>query len=153
MSTNRWNWLEGLKPESAVEVGVKYVASMIADELSDWPPRVIIGEDPASKRFAELLEPGTRRPSLTAFHEAVRRARWELARDYDAIDHYERNHHLADACPSPRDRLGSELMRHFILESFFELIERTENRVKRADVLVGLELLEGHVRARWSMLS
>jgi hypothetical protein len=153
MSERRWNWLEGLKPESAVEVGVKYVARMIADELSDWPPRIVLGDDVAGRRYEELVAPGAKRPSLTAFREAVRRVRWELERDFEAIDHYERNHRLADACPDARDRMGSELMRHFILESFFELIERTDNRVKRADVLVGLEHLDRHVTARWTTLS
>ncbi len=147
---DRFDWLEGLAPQSATAVGVKYAARAIADELTEWPPRIVLGGDPRSQRFAALVAPGAKRPSMTAFREAVKRARWELERNYEAIDHYERNDHLAAACPDERERLGAELMRDFILEYFFELIERTENRVKRADVLVGLDDLERHVAARWN---
>jgi len=152
MAANRWDWLDGLKPESAIMVAVKHVARMIADELTEWPPAVSHGEGQDSERFAEVLRAGAPRPSLPAFEEAVKRARWELTRDYHAIDFYERNHRLAEACPSARDQLASEVIQHYILESFFTLMERTENRVKRKDVLVGLELLARHVEARWMLV-
>lgn len=142
MTSNRWEWLEGLRPESPVEVAVKYMAKLVADELADWPPEVRAPEGQGPSRFAEVLGPGAARPQMVVFKEAIKRARWELERDFDAIDFYERNHHLARQCPEPKDQLAAEFSRHYILEAFYTLIERTESRVKRKDVLVGVDLVE-----------
>lgn len=149
MAFNRWDWLERLQPESAIGVAVRYVAEQVAKDLLRWPPRVVATEGPNYRRFAELLEPGSRRPALAAYQQAIKRARWDLAREFDAIDHYERNHHLEEACPDPRNQLASELIRDYILESFFGLMERTEYRVKRADVLVGIHQLERLIERLW----
>ncbi len=149
MAFNRWEWLEKLSPEPAILVAVKYMAKLVADELTSWPPEVSAAEGQASSRFAELLEPGAVRPSLAAYEEALKRARMELTRDFDAIDFYERNHHLAKACPSPRDQLASEFIQHYILESFFVLMERTDHRVKRKDVIIGVEFVEQRIKLLW----
>tara|TARA_R110002073_G_scaffold64712_1_gene161855 strand:- start:33157 stop:33642 length:486 start_codon:yes stop_codon:yes gene_type:complete len=149
MAKDRWEWLEGLKPESPIEVAVKYVAAMTADALAAWPPTVRSAEGQSGGRFQDLLEYGAARPSLTAYEEAIKRARWELLRDYDAIDFYARNNHLADACPLERDQLASEFIQHYVLESFFVLMEKTEYRVKRKDVLPGLDMVEKRVKLVW----
>ncbi len=146
---DRWEWLEGLKPESPIEVAVKYVASMTADALASWPPAVRMAQDHSERRFGDLLERGAKRPSLPAFEEAIKRARWELQRDYDAIDFYARNNHVAEACPAERDQVASEFIEHYILESFFTLMEKTEYRVKRKDVLVGLDMVERRIKLVW----
>ena len=143
---NRWEWLEGLKPESAIAVAVKYMAKLVLEELTDWPPEVRLAEGRGPSRFAEVLAPGAPRPPWPAFEEAIKRARWELERDYDAINHYERNHYLAKSCPEPLDQVASEFIQHFILEAFYTLIEKTESRVKRRDVLVGLDSLERRLK-------
>lgn len=148
MAFNRWEWLEGVKPESPITVAVKYMAEQIAKELTEWPPEVMAMEGNGTGAYSDLVAPGSPRPALTAFTEAVKRARWELAREFDAIDFYERNHHLAKACPSARDQRASVFIHHYILESFFVLMEKTEYRVKRKDALVGVDLLEGHFN-RW----
>jgi hypothetical protein len=149
MAANRWEWLEGLKPESAISVAVKYMARLIAEELAGWPPAVEITAEQVESRYADLLAPGAPRPSLTAYREAIKRARMELSRDFEAIDHYERNHLLAKACPATRDQLGSEFIQHYILESFFTLMEKTEYRVKRGDVLKGVDQLESLFEQLW----
>ncbi|GEM_PF-2697817 len=149
MAFDRWEWLEGLKPESAVTVAVKHVAKMVAEDLTRWPPDVSLAEGPGANRFTEVLEAGAPRPSLSAFLEAIKRARWDLTRDYDALGFYERNEHLAEACPLPRDQLASDFIQHYILESFFMLMERTDNRVKRKDVLAGVDALEQLIEAMW----
>jgi hypothetical protein len=148
MALNRWDWLERLKKESAIQVAVKYMAELVAEELTSWPPEVTSTSGKPS-RFAELFEPESPRPSLSAYEEALRRARWELSRDFEAIDFYERNHHLARACPEPRNQLASEFIQHYVLESFFVLMERTEYRVKRPDALVGIDLLEKQIKLMW----
>jgi hypothetical protein len=149
MAINRWEWLEGLKAESAVTAAVKHVAKMIFEELSNWPPEVSTPEGHTPSRYAAVLGPLALRPSVVCFEEAIRRARWELERNYDAIDFYERNHHLAKACPSENDRLASEFIQHYILESYFVLMERTNYRVKRKDALFGVDAFERLVQAAW----
>ena len=146
MAFNRWEWLEGVKPESPITVAIKYMAEQISKELRQWPPEVMPVGPNETNSYADILTPGSSRPSLSAFAEAIKRARWELARDFDAIDFYERNHHLAKACPSARDQNASVFIQHYILESFFTLMERTEYRVKRADALEGVDLLERHFK-------
>lgn len=147
MPFDRWQWLDSLEPESVVSVAVKYVARMVADELLAWPPA--IAEGSPSSRFTTILAPGSPRPSLAAFDEALKRARWELTRDFDAIDFYERNHALAEACPAERDQRAAEFIQHYVLESFFELMERTEYRIKRKDVIPGIDHVERRVRLAW----
>ncbi len=146
MAFNRWEWLEGLKPESPITVAVKYMAEQISTELTQWPPEVSASDGSETRSYGDILEPGSPRPALAAFGEAIKRARWELARDFDAIDYYERNHHLEKACPSERDQQASVFIQHYILESFFTLMERTEYRVKRKDVLLGVDLLERRLK-------
>jgi len=148
MGWNRWEWLEGLKPETLVEAAVRQLASMIADALADWPPEVELQAGGGGSRFAALFEPGAPRPEPEAFREAVKRARWELERDFDAIDYYERNRLLERECAHERDRLAAEFVGHYILESLYFLRERTDYRVKRPDLLRGLELLEQRLMAR-----
>lgn len=141
MAHDSWEWLEGLRPESTIATTVKHLAKMIAGDLERWPPAVSPAEGRGASRFAEVLDPEARRPSAAAFTEATRRAAWELSRDYDALGFYDRNQRLAEACPSAFDQVASEFIEHYILEAFLTLIEKTENRVKRKDVLAGVVLL------------
>ncbi len=149
MAKDRWEWLEGLKAESPIDVAVKYVAALTADALVAWPPSVRAVEGQNAGRFRDVLEPGAERPSLPAYEEAIKRARWELLRDYDAIDFYARNNHIAKACPSDRDQLASEFIQHYVLESFFMLMEKTEYRVKRKDIIPGLAMVEKRIKLVW----
>ncbi|MCP4444461.1 MAG: hypothetical protein GY811_03840 [Myxococcales bacterium] len=149
MAIDRWEWLEGLKAESPIDVAVKYVAALTADALAAWPPAISAVEGQEGSRFRDVLEPGAERPSLAAYEEAIKRARWELLRDYDAIDFYARNNHIVEACPAKRDQLASEFIQHYVLESFFVLMEKTEYRVKRKDVLPGLAMIDKRVKLVW----
>jgi hypothetical protein len=147
MAINRWEWLEGLKPQSIISVAVKTMAEIIAEELSNWPPEVIAKSDVQRPEYLAVLKPTALRPPLAAFEEAIKRARWELQRDFEAIDYYERNHKLAQLLPNSEHRAASELIQHYILESFFTLMERTEYRIKRKDVISGLDWLQEYFRA------
>lgn len=148
MAWNRWEWLEGLEPESLVDASVRHMAGLIADALVDWPPEVA-AYDSTDERVADLLSPGSPRPAAEAYEEAIRRVRWELDRDFDAIDHYERNHLLERACPNERDRRAAEFIQHYVLESFYFLMERTDYRVKRKDVRPGVDLVERRLALRF----
>ncbi len=146
---DRWEWLEGIKAESVVSVAVKHMARLVADELLDWPPHVATTDQRFYGRFGEVLQAGSPRPARAAYDEALRCARWELARDFEAIEYYDRNNKRAQACPEPRDRLASEFIQHYVLEAFFVLMEKTDYRVKRKDVVAGLDGVERRLSLSW----
>lgn len=148
-AVDRWEWLEGVRRESAISVAVKQLAGLVADEVLRWPPRVALAEGHFQNRFGEILAPGAARPSRRAFEEALRCARWEIARDFAAIDFYERNGQRGKACSSRRDLLASEFIEQYILEAFFVLMEKTDSRVKRKDVLVGIDWVERRINVAW----
>lgn len=147
---NRWEWLEGLEAQSPIEIAVEQMAKLVVEELLAWPPRVEASDTSFRARFDALLAPGATRPSPAAFTEAVRCARWELDRNFDAIEFYERNNQRASACPEPRDQLASELIAHYILEAFFVLMEKTDYRVQRKDVSAGIDSVERQLAHAWN---
>jgi hypothetical protein len=149
MTFNRWEWLESMKPESMISATVKYMTRQIAEEILAWPPQVSAMQTHAASRFSKILRPDAPRPALAAYEEALRRARWELERDYDAIDDYERNHRIAEACSAERDQIASEFIQHYILESYFALMEKTDYKIKRKDVLLGVEALGPLIKSMW----
>jgi len=137
---DRWQWLEDIRPQTLVEFAATQLAKILFDDFSAWPPQVQWPGDGAG-RYQELFEPDASRPSAGAFNEALKRARWDLARDFDAIEHYDRNHSLEKACPEPYDRLACVFIQDYVTEALFELIERTENRIKRLDAITCLDQL------------
>lgn len=146
---SRWEYLEGVVAETPTRVAVRELGKILVEELSAWPPTVDWTSDELRRRYAGLYAPGAALPLETAVTEAMKRVRWELSRDYEAIDYYERNHHLRHACPEERDRLACELIHLYVYEALLQLIERTENRVKRADLIEGLDRIEASLRAAW----
>ena len=139
---SRWDWVEGIKSETASRVAVRELGKMLVDELSSWPVEVNWCDQRSQQRFAVIFEPGARRPSRQALAECLQLVQWDLSRDNEAISYYERNHHLEKACPEKFDRLACEFLRTYFMEAFFVLLERTSNRVKRSDLLDGIEELQ-----------
>ena len=146
---SRWDYLEGVKAETPTKVAVRELGRILVEELSAWPPEVDWLDASMRKRFACLYVPFTAPPSESVVVESLRRVRWELTRDFEAIDHYERNHHLEKACPGKNDRAARDLIANYLYEALLQLIERTENRVKRSELVDGLPLLEAGLRAAW----
>ena len=143
LRTGRWDWLEGLRPQSAAEVVVAEMAKVLAGTLRDWPPDLEWTDDAARARYAPVLAPGAPRPSLAAIREGLRLACLEMDREVEAIDYYLRNDGGAAACNDARDRLALELTWKLATEWMWELAEVTEGRVKRALLKVCLEKAAG----------
>lgn len=146
MSDSRWEWLEGIRPQTPVKWAVTQMAKILLEELSSWPPEIDWTDAGAEGRYGELFAAGAPAPSDAAFEQAITRAGWELTRDYDALEHYRRNNLLEQACPSSYDRLASAFIETYLTEAFFELFERTESRVKRRDALACLDQLAALLR-------
>lgn len=142
MPTDRWEWLEGVRTQTPVEWVVSQTAKILLRELDRWPPRVDWVDSRARERYRELYAAGARPPARAALEQAILRAGWELAHDDEALEHYRRNRLLEQVCPLPYDRLASELLETYLTEALLELIERTENRVKRRDAIACLARLQ-----------
>ena len=145
---NRWEWIEGIRAETPSQVAVRELGKVLLSELENWPPAIEWSDEATRERYAEILTPSAA-PSLAVLSECFKVARWELQRDFDAIGHYERNHKLAEACPSKVEQLAFAFLRSYFTEAFFELIERTENRVNRRDLLSGMDELELRFQQAW----
>lgn len=147
MAARRWEWLEGVRAQTAVEWAVTQMATILLKELSSWPPDVAWTDSEAERRYGDLFAAGAPPPSRAAFEQAITRARWDLARDHEALDHYRRNNMLERSCPAPHDRLASAFIETYLTEALFELIERTESRVKRRDAISCLDQLSRLVKS------
>jgi hypothetical protein len=146
MSNKRWDWLEGIRPQTPVEWAVTQMAKILLEELSSWPPEIAWTDAGAEGRYGDLFAADAPAPSNAAFDQAIMRAGWELARDHEALEHYQRNNLLEQACPSSYDRLASAFIETYLTEAFFELFERTDSRVKRRDALSCLDQLSTLLR-------
>ncbi len=137
---SRWDWIEGVKAETATRVAVRELCKLMAKELSSWPPE-LEWNDSQQSQSAKLLfdrEGQVPTPSESAVGEAAKRLEWEFSRAMDAIEYYQRNHVLEKSCEGPVDCLASEFLFEYLREGFFSLMERTEGRIRRADILEGL---------------
>ncbi len=139
---NRWEWLEGLQKETPARVATRELSKLLVTELRNGPPAVEWSDTSHRERFSALYEPGAWNPSETAVREAVQRLQWELTRNFDAISHYERNHLLHERCPGANEYLSSDFLHFYLYEAFLQLIETTENRIQRRDILDCLSELE-----------
>lgn len=147
MGTGRWDWLEGIRPQSAAEVVMAEMAKVVAGALSHWPPRVEWTDEAAAARFAPLYAPGAVRPGFLALREGLRLAMLEMDRDVAAIDFFLRNDHAGRVCASAEERLALELTWRLCTEWMLELGERTEGRIKRPLLRRCLELVEQRLGA------
>ncbi|MBL4632485.1 MAG: hypothetical protein JKY56_01360 [Kofleriaceae bacterium] len=137
---SRWDWIEGVKAETPTRVAVRELCKVMAKELSAWPPELEWNESQQSQSAKRLFdaEGNVHTPSSSAVGEAAKRLDWEFSRAMDAIDYYQRNRVLEKSCEGPEDCLASEFLFEYLREGLFSLMERTEGRVRRADILEGL---------------
>jgi hypothetical protein len=143
---NRWDWLLEQKPRPLVEQLLDEVAKRLARDLEQWPPPIDELDLTTGRRFAPLLEPGSARPGWTAYEEAFRLARWELARDVLAIDEYMRQQRYLERGLGPGDRLVLQFLSLWLTESLLGLAEATEGRIKRVQLADCLDRTEGRLR-------
>ena len=147
MSNKRWDWLEGIRPQTSVEWAATQMAKILLKELSSWPPDITWSDSGAEGRYGDLFAADAPSPSGAAFDQAITRAGWELARNHEALEHYQRNNLLEQACPEAYNRLASAFIETYLTEALFELIERTEGRVKRRDAISCLDQLSVLLRS------
>jgi hypothetical protein len=146
MARDRWEWLEGLRSTSIEEALAHEAARVLADELLDWPPAIEWDDPRAEAELAPLFQPDAGKPSLAAIGVGFRFARWELEREFEAIDHAVRNDLIGRELTDERDRLAARFLWRWLPEWLLELKERAGPRITRAHLLLALEQAEARVR-------
>lgn len=139
---SRWEHLLDQKPIPLAEHLLNEVAKLLAKDLSRWPLPIEELDPVTGQKFAALLAPGQPPPSAAAYTEALRLARWELARETDAYDDYMRNRRWLEHGLAPGDKAQLLLLSRWVVEQMLGLGEATEGRIRRPQMLQCLERLE-----------
>jgi hypothetical protein len=150
---NRWEWIEGLKPQTPAEALATQYAKILATELEAWPPQVDWQDSAQQRHYAPLYAAGAPRPSVAALEAGFSRLRLELEHDVEALDHDARNHGLESELADPLEQLAARFVWLYASESFAELFERTESRFKRRHALITVDLVQRRFRASWQLES
>lgn len=141
---SRWDLLLDQKPIPIMEHLIEEAGKLLAKDFSRWP-LPIEALDETGLQFEQAIAPGKPAPSLTAYCEAFRLARWELEREILAIDDYMRNRRYLEHGLAPEDRALIQLLSRYVVEQLLALSEATEGRVKRSQLLQILERIERNV--------
>ncbi|MEO6951400.1 MAG: hypothetical protein ABI321_06280 [Polyangia bacterium] len=143
---DRWAWLEGVRRTSLEDALAHEAARVLADELFEWPPPIAWDDPRVEAELASLFVPFAPGPTLAAIDLGFRFARWELERQFDAIDHAMRNDVVGAL--DGRDRLMTRFLWRWVPEWLLELKERSGPRITRAHLLVALDDAEARLRGR-----
>ncbi len=135
--TSRWDFVHELKPLGMREHALERFGDALAEELARWPLPLDAWSDPRDEtRYRALLErhaqSGARGPSPESCREAFKLANLELGREFEAHEAAVR------ALPTAR-RDESLLLFRYLVEWSEQLMEATEGRLRRADLMRVLE--------------
>ena len=142
---SRWDLLLERKPVPLIEHLLDEVAKLLAADLQRWPPPIVDLDPAAGRKFAPLLEPGSRRPDDAVFEEGFRVARWEIEREIDASAEYFRNRRWMERGLGEDARMPILFISHWLVEQLLSLREHTHSRVSRAQLVDCLERVRRHV--------
>lgn len=145
MADGRWDWIEGLKRQSLTETVITEAAKILADEVAAWPPVIDWVDERAAARFAPLYAALAPLPSLDAIEHGFARATLLYLRETDALTRLDRH---GPPTSNEIDRLASELLSDWLPEWLYELRERTDGRLPRADLAKIFALAVPRIRAR-----
>ncbi|MBU8899253.1 hypothetical protein DRW03_04450 [Corallococcus sp. H22C18031201] len=143
---SRWDHLFDLKPVALIDHLLDEVAKLLAKDLQTWPPPVQELDLDTGGAFASLFTEPRPRPAAAVYTEALRLTRWELTREFDALDEYVRNKRYLERGLVSEDRLPLLFLSRWLTEQMLGLGEATEGRVKRAHMQNCLERLEARLR-------
>lgn len=119
------------------------VKTLVAD-LEVWPPPVLAWLDEKARgKFEAALAEGCPRPSVAALRAAFELARWELSREFEAIDEFYRNDRPGKIASDARERLCLVFLHQWLTDSMLELLGAT--RLKRPKLLECLVRVEARL--------
>jgi hypothetical protein len=137
----RWDrFYEAREITSEDMLAQEVVRTLVAD-LALWPPPVLQWHDEkAHERFAPVLSADCPRPSSSVFRAAFELARWELEREFDAIDEFYRNDRGARVAGDEREQLCLVFLHKWLTDSMLEILEASP--LKRPKLLECLRKIE-----------
>jgi hypothetical protein len=148
MQPTRWDLVLERKPIPVIEHLLEEVSKLFAEDLLSWPP-VIDAFDPVTgASMALLLADQPERPDARLFRQAFRLTRFDLSRDFDALDDYWRNMRFLEVGLTPGDKPMLMMMTRFMSEQLLALGEATDGRVTRPRMLDALSRTERHFDAK-----
>ncbi len=143
----RWDFLYELKPVPLTEHLVEELSKVVAEELERWPLALASfasAEDAA--RFAPLLAPGAPRPDRKVYEAAFLLARLELEREFERIDEFMRNERWRAYASPGASYDAMILLSRTLTELMLAVLEKTEGRVGRGQLVDGLRRAERRLR-------
>jgi len=143
---SRWDYLFEAKPIPMMDHLLEEVAKLLAKDLERWPPPVQELDLELGGQFATLLTEPTPKPSWKVYVEALRLARWDLTREFDAYDDYMRNNRYLERGLAPTDRTAMLFLSRWVVEQMLGLGESTGGRVTRMLMQQCLDRLEARMR-------
>ncbi|MDX2009726.1 MAG: hypothetical protein SFW67_06035 [Myxococcaceae bacterium] len=144
MRPTRWERLLDQKPIPIIEHLLDEVARLFAEELARWPPQVTEFDAQTGAALEGLLAEHPLRPDDRVYAEAFRLTRWDLGRDFEAVDDYWRNQRHLEAGLTARDKPMILFLTRYVSEQLLALGEATQGRVNRARMLDALGRIERH---------
>jgi len=145
---NKWERLLEQKPIAIVDHLVGEAAKLFGEELRQWPPAIDEFDAQTGQALAELVRQHPTRPDARLYGEAFRLTRWDLSRDFDAVDDYWRNSRHLEAGLTMADKPMILFLTRFLCEQLLGLLEATQGRVNRPRLLEALALIERDFLAR-----
>lgn len=143
---SRWDYLFEAKRIPMMDHLLEEVAKLLAKDLERWPPPVEEIDLDAGGQFAPLFTEPTPKPAPGVYAEALRLARWDLTREFDAYDDYMRNNRYLERGLAPTDRLPMLFLSRWVVEQMLGLSESTDGRVTRKLMGQCLDRLEARMR-------
>lgn len=141
---SRWELVLEQKPRPVLEHLMAEAARLLAADLGQWPLPVQAFDEQSGGAFAALAAQHPERPDAALYHEAFRLTALDLARDFDAVDEYWRNHRFLEAGLPASARPMILFLTRFVTEQLLALGEATEGRLTRARLLDVLARIERH---------
>ena len=140
--SDRWDRLLDVKRVTLADQLMTEAAKILWEDLGTWPPPMEEIEAAGSREFASVLAPGSPVPPSAAYLEGIRLARFDLKREFEAFDEYVRNRRWTEVGLEDAHKPAVLLLSRYLTESLLALLERTQGRVKRADLVLALDRLQ-----------
>lgn len=142
MASSRWERLLDLRKVTLAEHLMTEAAKILAKDLEGWPPPVESIDAELGAAYAPLLAENAPRPPHAAILEGIRLARWDLQRDFEAFDDYVRNRRWSEHGLGDEQRDALLFVSRWLIEHLLALGEATEGRVKRPQMIDGLDQIQ-----------
>ncbi len=138
----RWDFLYEIERQPIGDWLLDRLAEELEKEIRAFPPAVDGWENEAARRRFEPLLASGRRPSDEAVRLALRLARLDVAREYEAVDEIVRSGGVEATLRDPEDRELCQFLWRYLEDKLLDFAEATRSRFKRPELAGALDKLE-----------